>query len=371
MDPYRTNKLNQSILEVLSDLLQVAVKDPRVGFVTLNSVKLNRDHSVAEVFWSVMGDEEERQTSFAGLKKARGFLQSKLVRTLGLRQAPELRFVYDDSVERGIELDDVLDELAEQGEFLTEDEKTAATDPGRSVAAAGLMRGLRAAPIASGWCPTSIPIPTPSAAPWPWARPWRPWAARCGSWAIPIPPVGPDRPAGLRPGRSQRPRPRNSSPTSSPTPWCWWTATASTARGPLEEVLDRFENRLCIDHHLVSGRKAPEAGWVEARACSTCTLVHQVIEVLGRGRRDDERPPFEMTLDMATNIYAGLINDTGGFRFNNTLPFTFELAGRLSALGVDTAEVARAHPAPVPARGPGPAAAGAGHLRLPRRRPGR
>ena len=46
MDPYRTNKLNQSILEVLSKLLHVSVKDPRVGFVTLNAVKLNRDHSV-------------------------------------------------------------------------------------------------------------------------------------------------------------------------------------------------------------------------------------------------------------------------------------------------------------------------------------
>ena len=71
MDPYRTNRLNQSILEVLSDLLQTAVKDPRVGFVTLNGVKLNRDHSVAEVFWSVLGEEDDRKTSFAGLKKAK------------------------------------------------------------------------------------------------------------------------------------------------------------------------------------------------------------------------------------------------------------------------------------------------------------
>ncbi len=44
---------------------------------------------------------------------------------------------------------------------------------------------------------------------------------------------------------------------------------------------------------------------------------------------------------MATNLYAGLVTDTGGFRFDNTVPFTFEFAGRLSALGVDTAQVAR------------------------------
>ncbi len=123
MDPYRTNKLNQSILEVLSQLLQVSVKDPRVGFVTLNGVKLNRDHSVAEVFYSVMGDDEDRKKSFQGLKKAKGFMQSKLVRTLGLRQAPDLRFFYDDSVEKGLEMDNLLNDLAAQGEFLTEDEK--------------------------------------------------------------------------------------------------------------------------------------------------------------------------------------------------------------------------------------------------------
>ena len=109
MDPYRTNKLNQSILEVLSQLIQVSVKDPRVGFVTLNAVKLNRDHSVAQVFYSVIGDEEERKKSFQGLKKAKGFMQSKLVRTLGLRQAPELRFAYDDTIEKGLEMDDILD----------------------------------------------------------------------------------------------------------------------------------------------------------------------------------------------------------------------------------------------------------------------
>jgi len=115
MDPYRTNKLNQSILEVLSQLLQASVKDPRVGFVTLNAVKLNRDHSVAKVFFSVMGDEEDRKTSFIGLKKARGFLQTKLVRTLGIRQAPQLRFEYDETVERALDMGAVLDGLADQG----------------------------------------------------------------------------------------------------------------------------------------------------------------------------------------------------------------------------------------------------------------
>jgi phosphoesterase RecJ-like protein len=69
--------------------------------------------------------------------------------------------------------------------------------------------------------------------------------------------------------------------------------------------------------------------------------VHQVVDDLRQGDDEYDDAPFEMTLDMATNLYAGLLNDTGGFRFDNTLPFTFEFAARLSALGVDTAQVAR------------------------------
>ena len=111
--------------------------------------------------------------------------------------------------------------------------------------------------------------------------------------------------------------------------------------GPLEDTLVRFENRWCIDHHLVSGKKAPESGWVEARSCSTCTLIHQVIDTLSVGGGDSDDEPFEMSLNMATNIYAGLINDTGSFRFSNTGPLTFELAHTLAAMGVDTAAVSR------------------------------
>ena len=113
MDPYRKNKKSQSILVVLSDLIQTAVKDPRVGMVSINRVELNRDQSVAIVSFSVMGGDEERALTFKGLKKARGYLQSRVGRTLGLRQVPEFRFVYDESIARGIELDTVLDNMAQ------------------------------------------------------------------------------------------------------------------------------------------------------------------------------------------------------------------------------------------------------------------
>ena len=339
MDPYRTNRLNQSILEVLSGLLQSSVKDLRVGFVTLNSVKLNRDHSVAEVFWSILGDEEERKTCFSGLKKARGFMQSKLVRTLGLRAAPILRFVYDDSVEKAVELDNVLDGLAAQGEFLSEEDRRKQMTLDDLEVPGELLDGLRQAERI--WVvPHFNPDPDAIGSALAIAEALKQMGRLVRVVTFPEPAVG----LSDLPGYADVTLSTDADAIflkEEPDTLLLVDCHRIDRCGPLEDVLDRFETRFCIDHHLVSGRKAPEAGWVEARSCSTCTLVYRLIEVLAEGDGAFDDDPFEMTLDQATNIYAGLINDTGSFRFSNTLPFTFELAGRLSALGVDTAKVAR------------------------------
>ena len=339
MDPYRTNRLNQSILEVLSQMLQVSVKDPRVGFVTINSVELNRDHSVARVFWSVLGDDEDRKKSFAGLKKARGFMQSNLVRTLGLRAAPELRFEYDDTVARSVNLDHMLDEMATQGEFKSEADKKREMDLEDLEVPADLIAGLRDAE-----CLWIVPHFNPDPDAMGSALALREALEATGREATVV--SYPDPPAGFTdlPGFE-------SVVTSDEAEELYRTQEPDTLVlvdchridrcGPLEDVLDRFETRWCIDHHLVSGRKAPEKGWIEARSCSTCTLIYRVNTVLGEGDEDGDEPTFEVTLDMGTNIYAGLINDTGGFRFSNTMPLTFELARRLSSMGVDTAAVSR------------------------------
>jgi phosphoesterase RecJ-like protein len=337
MDPYRTNKLNQSILEVLGQLLTVSVKDPRVGFVTLNAVKLNRDHSVAQVFYSVIGDEEDRKKSFQGLKKARGFMQSKLVRTLGLRQAPQLRFAYDDSVEKGLEMDGLLDELASKGEFLTEEEKMRQMTLDDLTPPAELIAGLREAK--SIWVvPHHNPDPDAIGSVLALTEALRAMDRDVRVFSYPDPAIGLNE----LPGYDQVTLSTEAEElyaAEKPELLVLVDCHRIDRTGPLEDTLDRFEKRLCIDHHLVSGRKAPEPGWVEARSCSSCTLVHQVIDALAEGDAGFGDDPFEFTVDMATNLYAGLINDTGGFRFSNTVPFTFEFARRLSEMGVDTAKV--------------------------------
>lgn len=339
MDPYRKNKKSQSILVVLSDLIQTAVKDPRVGMVSINSVDLNRDGSVAIVAFSVLGGDEERDLTFRGLKKARGFLQSKLTRTLGLRQAPELRFVYDNSIIRGIELDTVLDGMARQGEFLTADEKRKQMDLEDLQPPAELVRGLREAK--SLWIvPHHNPDPDTMGAALALAEALREMDRTVRVLGYEDPSIGlADLPgfADVTAAEDAERIFREEQPDTLVLVDCH----RIDRTGPLEETLDRFSTRWCVDHHLVSGRNAPEKGWVEARACSTCTLVFQLIETLGEGDDAFGDDPFEMSLDMATNIYAGLVTDTGGFRFSNTGPFTFDLAARLSRMGVDTAQVAR------------------------------
>jgi phosphoesterase RecJ-like protein len=339
MDPYRTNRLNQGILEVLSNLLTTAVKDPRVGFVTLNSVQLNRDHSVAEVYWSMLGEEDDRQTSFAGLKKARGFLQSKLTRTLGLRAAPNLRFIYDDSVEKSVALDTVLDGLAAQGEFLSEDERRKQMTLEDLDIPQELLTGISEA--RSIWVvPHFNPDPDAIGSALALSQGLEAMGRHVRVISYPDPALGlADLPGYDRVIESTEAEELFAA--EQPDTLILVDCHRIDRTGPLEDVLDRFTNRFCVDHHLVSGRKAPENGWVEPRSCSTCTLVFRLLDVLGSGEALPDEDRFDLTLDMGTNIYAGLINDTGSFRFSNTLPFTFELARRLSSLGVDTAEVAR------------------------------
>ncbi len=342
MDPYRTNKMTHAILEVLSELLQSQVKDPRVGFVTLGGVKLNRDHSVAEVFFTVMGEGANPEQSLEGLKKARGFLQGKLAKTLGLRTAPELRFTHDETLERSVALDSVLNELKDKGEFLTEEQKRRRLCLDDLQPPAHLLTALRLAKVV--WVvPHHNPDPDAMGSALALGEALAAMGREVRVLGYPDPPVGLlDLPGfgGLL--------------LSDEAPAAFAAQPPDTVvlvdchridrTGPLEETLARCETRLSIDHHLVSGRRAPEPGWLEARSCSTCTLIHQVIVELAKGDQGEDGegdPPFELTLTMATNLYAGLVNDTGGFRFDNTAPFSFELARRLSAMGVDTALVAK------------------------------
>lgn len=96
---------------MLSDVIP-SLKDPRIGFVTVTGVDASKDFAYAKVFVSVLGDEKEQERTLDGLAAAHGVLQAQLARELRLRRTPVLTFEYDPTVERGVRLTQMIDELA-------------------------------------------------------------------------------------------------------------------------------------------------------------------------------------------------------------------------------------------------------------------
>ena len=337
MDPYKTSRMNHAIRRKLSELLQAAIKDPRLEFVSIGAVDLNRDHSVAKVYYSVLGDDGDKERSLAGLKKARGFLQGRLGRSLRLRQTPELRFVYDRSLDRSLDLEQVLSELEERGEFESENQRRRRLQledlvPPRDLLAA--LHGGKQIWVVPHWNPDPDAVGSALAM----AGALRALGKEVLVVSYPEPAVGlVDLPGyDLSVPADEAAHVLQEDP---PDTILLVDCHRPDRCGPLADVLSGLPNSWTIDHHLISKRQAPVPGWVEARACSTATLVYRVIEELAAG--SDEGPSLQLDLDLATCLYAGLLNDTGGFRFPNTTPLTFELARRLTLLGVDPAAVAR------------------------------
>jgi len=104
----RPQKVADLIQRELSDLLRREVRDPRVGMVTLTSVDVSPDLSHAKVFFTLLQKEKIDETAQA-LQRAAGFLRSQLAHRMKMYTTPELRFVYDESVERGDHLSRLID----------------------------------------------------------------------------------------------------------------------------------------------------------------------------------------------------------------------------------------------------------------------
>jgi ribosome-binding factor A len=112
-DSTRASRIADQIQRDLSELIRQEVKDPRIGLVTLTEVEVSRDLGHAKVYVSSLGDSASAHRSVQGLQHAAGFLRRLLAKTLSLRSVPQLEFVYDASVERGVRLSHLIDEAVE------------------------------------------------------------------------------------------------------------------------------------------------------------------------------------------------------------------------------------------------------------------
>ena len=109
----RMRRVNEAVKEVLSTHIAGDLRDPRIGFVTVTSVETSPDLRRARVFVSVLGTEEERTASLAGLDASHGYLQSQVAAELRMKRTPVLEFVYDDSIETGMRISGLLKEEGE------------------------------------------------------------------------------------------------------------------------------------------------------------------------------------------------------------------------------------------------------------------
>jgi ribosome-binding factor A len=108
MDHGRMRRVDEAMRAVLSDAIAKDLKDPRVGFVTVTGVKTSPDLRHARVYVSVLGDEQTRAASLDGLRSAHGYLQGAIASQLTLKHTPALTFAYDDSVDRGMRITELL-----------------------------------------------------------------------------------------------------------------------------------------------------------------------------------------------------------------------------------------------------------------------
>ncbi len=110
---HRIERVNSLIRQEISQLLQRQVKDPRLGdFIAVTEVSTSADLKYAKVFVSRIGSEEEKRETLGVLASASGFFRRELARRLKLRYIPELSFQWDDSIERGSRLLQLIDEVA-------------------------------------------------------------------------------------------------------------------------------------------------------------------------------------------------------------------------------------------------------------------
>lgn len=120
-DASRPRRVAEQMQRELAELIQLEVKDPRVGMITLTDVEVSSDYSHAKVFFSLL-DPKRLAEALAGLQSASGFLRTQVARRMKLQNMPALHFAYDESIERGMRLDQLIAEaVADDARHPTDD----------------------------------------------------------------------------------------------------------------------------------------------------------------------------------------------------------------------------------------------------------
>ena len=111
----KNTRINGEVLKELSNIIRSEIKDPRINPMTsVVSVEVAPDLKTCKAYISVLGDENSQQDTIAGLKSAEGYIRRELARTVNLRNTPEIKFILDQSIEYGINMSKLIDEVTKK-----------------------------------------------------------------------------------------------------------------------------------------------------------------------------------------------------------------------------------------------------------------
>lgn len=111
----KNTRINGEVLKELSNIICSEIKDPRINPMTsVVSVEVAPDLKTCKAYISVLGDEQSQKDTITGLKSAEGYIRRELARTVNLRNTPEIKFILDQSIEYGINMSKLIDEVTQK-----------------------------------------------------------------------------------------------------------------------------------------------------------------------------------------------------------------------------------------------------------------
>ncbi|TBL77772.1 30S ribosome-binding factor RbfA [Paenibacillus thalictri] len=111
MAKVRVGRVGEQIKKEISQIIQSELKDPRIGFITVTGVEVTSDFSLAKIYLSVLGTDEQKEETLKALGRSTGFIRSELGKRIRLRKIPELVFKFDASIDYGSRIERLLDQI--------------------------------------------------------------------------------------------------------------------------------------------------------------------------------------------------------------------------------------------------------------------
>lgn len=114
MSSQRPGRVQEALRQEISKIVQVEMKDPRIGFITITKVDLTKDLRYARVYFSILGEDKDKKLALRGLNNAKGYIKGLLADRIKLRYMPDIAFAIDESLEHTKHIYDILDQIKKE-----------------------------------------------------------------------------------------------------------------------------------------------------------------------------------------------------------------------------------------------------------------